>query len=57
MTPIWYVIKRGNTYWTGIPDSYTDDISRARLFTEIEMEVSFVYGNEVWEPIPTKGDA
>jgi hypothetical protein len=58
MPPQWYVIRRlSGLYWTGHGDECTPDLSQAKLFTELEMEVSFVFKNEEWMPLPTKGDA
>jgi hypothetical protein len=53
----WYVIIKGSYYWTGQGDHYTQELSRAKLFTEEEKELSFCFGDEAFIPLPTAGDA
>jgi len=54
----WYVVVReGGQYWTGNGEDYTTELSRAKILTELEMEVSFCYKNEKFVPLPTIGDA
>jgi hypothetical protein len=54
----WYVIVReSGQYWTGNRDEYTRELSRAKLFTEEEMDLSFVFPNEAFIPLPTPGDS
>lgn len=49
--------KDASRYWTGKTDDYTTDLSRARFFSQTEMEVAFCLPNEEWHPIPNHGDA
>jgi hypothetical protein len=54
----WFVIARDNGhYFTGERDEYTEELSRAKLFTEEEKELGFTFPNENWIPLPSPGDS
>ena len=53
-----YVIRKSNgTFWTGLPNDFSHEMFNAKIFSEIEMEVSFVHSDEEWVPLHYKGAA
>jgi hypothetical protein len=49
-----FVIRRQSDsfFWTGSFDLFTNDIREARVLTEIETEVMFIFRGEEWFPLP-----
>ena len=54
----WYaIINQDNCFWMGEGREYSTHLQFAKLFTEEEKELSFVFPDESWYLIPNNGDA
>ena len=54
----WYVIcNKDGHFFTGERDQYSISLEFAKLFTENEKELSFVFQHETWYPLPNPGDS
>lgn len=55
----WFAIRRiaHNDYYLGKVDEFTTELANAKLYTEAESEIVFLFKGEEWFVLTEQGDA